>query len=210
MYGIQRRSGTTSPANSKGSKGTIRQRLCNKAGSAYSFLHCRGGWHSFFSGFNKISNLLSMLHDFITNRLVVYANLTIIAIGILLFNYWMFLDGTVINPILSVKDITFKTTKLDYKAKEEVFAGSALCKYRSVPSIVNTYLTDTISLPYPTFNRNIPVGCHKQGEMTSSLAKIPSIATPGTYFLEGVITYQVNPLRTIKVPFRTNKFNVIP
>lgn len=149
------------------------------------------------------------MHNFVSNKWVVYTNLTIITFGLLLFGYWYFLDGNIVNKVLSKQDnLTYHTTQDTYHKGEEIMIKSTLCKYRPLPATVTMFLTDTISLPYPQKTNNLPTGCNT-GKYGVVFAKIPSIAPAGSYHLEGSFTYQVNPVKSITIPFITNEFTII-
>lgn len=209
MYAHTRRSRTAPPKNSQGSQRTSRQGLRYEDSGEDSLLAGSYGWSSGRWGYSKISNTLKIMHEFISNKWVVYANLTIITLGLLLYGYWYFLDGTVVGKVLDNQTfINYQTNKTEYHQGEEVAVASQLCKYRQVPATVMTFLTDTISLPYPVKTNNLPPKCRTGKEMII-MATIPSIAPAGSYHLDGSFTYEVNPVRSITVPFKTNEFSIV-
>ena len=67
------------------------------------------------------------------------------------------------------------------------------------------YLLDKTIIPTPIVETVTKTGC---GKATIHLS-VPAGATPGIYHMEGVIEFQINPLRIITIKFNTEDFQII-
>jgi hypothetical protein len=138
--------------------------------------------------------------------------------------YFQFLDGQVFNvpitfndphryelPINShaerpARDITHLTTKTEYRPGEMVQAYVDIIKTRPEPGLLQWQLMDQRFYPYVNRKGVLPVGHHHQ---VVSIEKIPLHVPPGQYHFSGTVSYEVNFLRTIHIPMRTNCFQVV-
>ena len=153
------------------------------------------------------------MHKFFSNKIVVYFNLTAIIFGSLLSFYWYFLDGVLVDKILTTNHITYKTLKTEYKLGEMVMAiPDEFCKLRDLPAEVYINFVDGYKVPYDTYEVNFPIGC--VNGKTRALKPVPDIlaltkSKEEIGMFKGEIRYYPNPLKVIVIPFETNKFKII-
>ena len=145
----------------------------------------------------------------------VIINSIIISVGLLILGYLYFFDGgkpiTIYNdPLVTVEDHLDKNNqfipKKVFKTGETLNYKIEYCKSRNVPAkMYGTYI-DTVKIDMPVVEIKSPIGC---GERISSLYKIPKILPSGLYHFEVELIYQVNPIREVRVKYRTEDFQII-
>lgn len=139
----------------------------------------------------------------------------LIVFGSLLISYLYFIDGA--NPITFSSDTMPVVQALPdsagaYLPKKTFYTGEQLtylvkyCKYRNVPVEIYGAYVDTVRISMPVVKLKSPVGC---GEGVNDLYKIPKILPTGKYHFEVELIYQVNPLRQVRVTYRTEDFEII-
>lgn len=132
---------------------------------------------------------------------------TFIILGTGYLFYLAELDG-VINPVL-----TLKTKEALVVGEKEVKAGSVIkihldyCKHRDIPAVVSTKFIDTIQYSVQDYISQRPVGCNKPTATTGVL--VPAQLPSGTYFLEQIFTYKINPLKTVTYKLTSDEFLII-
>lgn len=115
--------------------------------------------------------------------------------------YWLYFDPSVIT---FQKEIV-QTDKHQYQSGDRITYTFSYCKTKNISSIVNRALVDGIRLTYATINSNLTVGCHtvKVADLV-----IPNYAPTGTYHLEAIAEYKINPLRTDQIIWKSESFAV--
>jgi hypothetical protein len=98
------------------------------------------------------------------------------------------------------------TTALTFKRGEPISYKLDYCKYTTIPAIVTRTLIDGQIITLSNTNGYLPTGCHTTIVETSV---IPDSIGPGTYYLDMVLRYPINPFRTEVVHYRTNEFEVV-
>jgi hypothetical protein len=151
----------------------------------------------------------------------------VLAMAVVLITFggiWFgFLDGQVVNipvtfnaphpydyPVPKHNDfpsmeITHKTTKTSYKPGEMVSAYVDIVKIRPEPGRLQWQLMDKRFYPYVPRLGVVPVGHH---HMVVQVEKIPLHVPPGQYHFSGSVVYDVNFLKSVYIPIRTNCFQV--
>jgi hypothetical protein len=138
---------------------------------------------------------------------------------------WLqFLDGQVINvpvifnephrfdlpigehPDRPAREITHLTVKSSYKNGEMVTAYVDLTKLNNEPGLLQWQLMDQRFYPYVSRRGVLPKGHLHQ---VVSIEKIPAHVPPGQYHFSGTVTYEINFLKNIHIPIRTNCFQVV-
>ena len=104
------------------------------------------------------------------------------------------------------RDITHLTTKTSYQPGEMVTAYVDISKYRKEPGKLQWQLMDQRFYPYVARNGVIPVGHH---HMLVNIEKIPLHVPPGQYHFSGTVSYEINFMKNIHIPLRTNCFQVV-
>lgn len=80
------------------------------------------------------------------------------------------------------------------------------CKYTDIPSTVRRTMIDGQVITLVATQGRLPSGCHKT-EVSTGI--VPDTINPGHYYLDVLIDYQVNPIRTETIHYRTQYFQVI-
>lgn len=140
-------------------------------------------------------------------HLVAFIMLGVLTLLVGLYAYWSF-EGTLFHRVLNVDAIEFQTTKTEYTNEETVEGKFSLCKYRDIPPIVQWSLIDTYLRTYPariaSSNR---VQCFDN--TITDIEMISPTLPAGDYYFSGTLVYQINPIKKIVVPMKTNKFQVV-
>ena len=142
-------------------------------------------------------------------------NMILITVGSAILLYLAFFDGgkpieVLNNPVQTVeatpdKDGNFIPKKVFYTGEMLAYEFD-YCKSRNVPAKMYGSYIDTVKIDMPVVELKSPVGC---GEKISSYYKVPKILPSGVYHFEVELVYQVNPIREVRVKYRTVEFNII-
>ena len=81
------------------------------------------------------------------------------------------------------------------------------CKHRDIAGKVQMKFIDTIQYNLREYQSKRDVGCNDPLAITS--LRVPEILPPGDYTLEQIITYEINPLRTVSYKLHSNSFRII-
>lgn len=161
-------------------------------------------------------------------------SLWVIILGLLFLGYEMFLDGTLVKPVIKynlpkaslpydtvyftpspvggVEGIYEVRTELDaYAPGEEVYITQDVCRYRLTPTTVQwTFVNDTIASLQPRPGALTDIGCYKNVRIP--IGRVPdelSSSLPGSkYQLHGAITLQPNPFRKITYLLISDYFTI--
>ncbi len=79
------------------------------------------------------------------------------------------------------------------------------CKYMNKPALLDKKFVDGLIFHVPQKILNQPTGCG----VDDIAMEVPEFFD-GEYHLDVIVTYQVNPIRTESVSFRTDDFLVVP
>ena len=168
-------------------------------------------------------------------RIILIASIVVIVLGGLFIFYEMFLDGTVINPVVKhnmptiesneipptgnfsaiastiIGSYQLSTDQTSYHPGDTIYAIYNLCIYRRVNPIVQWTFVNDIAQSLTARQGNILIpGCYT--DLKVPIATVPdefSVAFRGSeYRLYGDATFQPNPFRTITYTFITNQFTV--
>lgn len=134
-------------------------------------------------------------------HIYLYTCLTIIVGGFVIFLYWLFWP---VNVIKLTGPVT--TDKTSYHPGDRISYTISYCKYIDLGAVVVRSLVNGTRTNFTTQNSDIPMGCH-----TTKLSDliIPDYLDSDKYHLEANITYQVNPIRTVQINWRSNDFKII-
>lgn len=80
------------------------------------------------------------------------------------------------------------------------------CKYTNIPATVHRTLIDGQIITLAPTVGLLPTGCHSANVQT---AVIPTTINPGEYYLDVVVSYQINPFRVEYIHYKTTNFTVI-
>lgn len=110
----------------------------------------------------------------------------------------------------------FKLEKKEYHIGETLTYTSEYCKYRDyIPLSVKRYLTDGFVYPLPDISETsaslsvFPTGC-RNIEVDIPLLVPMRVPTNKPYYVEIVIEYRINALRTEVRKFKTECFTLLP
>lgn len=145
----------------------------------------------------------------------VLINSVIIVIGSTILLYLFFVDGgrpiVIFNePLTTVADHLDENgnfiPKKVFRTGETLNYEFEYCKIRNVPAkMYGTYI-DTVKIDMPVIEIKTPIGC---GSRIANFYKIPKLLPSGTYHFEVELIYQVNPIREVRVQYRTEDFEII-
>ena len=180
--------------------GRKRQKICQKNRGTNSF---RNGFHH-FNWRDFKTNSISFHKQMTKKEIFLEIATCFIVFTSLLGMYWYFIDG-VWNPIL-----TFKSSTIEVQPNTTVKAGDVLqfhwqyCKNRDISAVVSTKFIDTIQYNLKDYTSKRDVGCNDPDSVTGIY--IPEVLPSGTYTLEQIFTYQINPIKTITYKIKSNEF----
>ncbi len=81
------------------------------------------------------------------------------------------------------------------------------CKYTDLDSTVHRTLLDGQVITLVSTSGQLPSGCHT---VLVKTAVIPETINPGKYYLEVLVEYKINILRTQYTKYHTEYFDVVP
>lgn len=128
---------------------------------------------------------------------------------VFLVGYLMLLDGTVINPVITYETMVFPVDKSIYAPGDMVVARNRFYKSRDLMGTMRWNLVNHKIQEYATKDISLPMGVH---DIWFPIEKLPntSCGNGGEYHFEGLVEYQVNPLRTITYKISTEPFRIMP
>ena len=141
-----------------------------------------------------------------------FVQVSIIVFGFVLFGYWYFLDGDVVNkPLTDMTDtLNIKVDKSSYKIGDPVIVSNAFCKHRSILATTALQIVDGQIITMVAHQNNLPIGCYGVSKPFLSQATIiPKGIAAGTWHLEWTVTYEVNPIKTITYKRRSVDFQIV-
>jgi hypothetical protein len=122
-----------------------------------------------------------------------------------------FFDGTIVNPVIHIDNpLSLQTDKSVYPPGSTVLVRISFCKYRNVPSTVDTSIIDSYVKSYPEEIKSIATtGCFTNVLVPWEV--VPADTIPGAdYYLVRRLTYHVNGFHDVVILLKTNKFTVLP
>lgn len=170
-------------------------------------------------------------------HILVYLSFLAMGAVVALYGYWMFLDGTIVNPVSThqmppvdrelllngknafvpqgnniVGEWSVQTDYDHYKPGDNVYGHFSVCLKRRIQSQVQWTFINDIVLPTKTRDGQLTEpGCYTNERVL--ITKIPdelSAAKPESeYRLYGYVEYQVNLIREIGYEFVTNSFHIV-
>ena len=136
-------------------------------------------------------------------------NLWVSILGLALFGYWHFIDGTIIRkPLEFYMDIeNMEVEKEVYAPGEDVRVYTSFCKNRNAVGVSTWSLVDTIVRFYPEKRASAPIGCYGVPDPALFVAvSLPPDLVDGIYYLEGVSRVKINPVKTLIYHYKTEEF----
>ena len=128
---------------------------------------------------------------------------------IVLAVWWVAFDA---NPPVVFDSPVVQTDREQYRAGDEVYITSNFCLRTAINPIVNRIMVEQNGGHSYLIRVNAPgvglaVGCHSRRFAIATIT--PQIA-PGKYAVIHTSRYELNPLATREVSFRTSVFEVLP
>lgn len=120
--------------------------------------------------------------------------------------YFMYLDGDIVDPVLSKYELEVTTDKTEYKVGDYMDVTWKICKERPISAKINFSFINEVVAVMPEMERNIPVGCYDKPLFQ---IKVPECLHEGKFYAIGTITYKVNPAKTVEFNVKSNSFKVI-
>lgn len=115
--------------------------------------------------------------------------------------YWMCFPTKVID----YTNNPFPVNEKEIKQGETVSYLVKYCKYADYVPITTRTFVDGIVYVTPSFSGNWEMGCHER----TVVVEVPKSLPEGTYKIEILHSFELNPIRTIEMKLETEKFNVI-
>jgi hypothetical protein len=126
-------------------------------------------------------------------------------IGTILYGYWYFIDGEFVNIPIKTDTFVVKTEKDVYRIGDPVAVRWNYCKGVDTTSTISINLIDGIVYMLPNGHSTRPIGCY---DNYTVVTEIPKAIPTGTYHLEAVIHFRVNPVKNIDYKASSNTFKI--
>lgn len=139
-------------------------------------------------------------------HLYYYISLTLIVICGSILYFFRYIDGVYYNPPLTFDSSLVTPDKTEYKPGDMIYVNWRYCKHRPLTAKMNVTLSDDIIITLPEFTRNAPLGCFEKSVL---VVKIPDVVHTGIFTIEGVITYEVNPMKTVVYNLKSTQFKIV-
>ena len=146
-----------------------------------------------------------------TTHFVLLVNMAIIIAGSIIGLYWYFLAERILPVYTFYNDIqNLETDKDFYEPGDAIVVNSSFCKNRSGQVTTSWSLVDTYVRTYPTKHSQLDKGCFGVPEdQWVKIVDLPPELPAGDYFLQGVSSTEINPLKTVEYRYKTKPFKVL-
>jgi hypothetical protein len=120
----------------------------------------------------------------------------------------VFLDGVYVRPVITYWPGSFTVEKAQYHPGDDIYLRMVVSKYRSLTGRVNwSAVSDTgVKIGFAERNTALPSG---DLDMLVKIVTLPKNISPGTWYLVGLVSFEVNPISTVTLPLSSNSFEVI-
>lgn len=132
--------------------------------------------------------------------------LSIITFGIILYGYWYFIDGVFVNVPIKTNTSIVKTDKNTYQIGDPIAVKWNYYKGVDTTSTISVNLVDGIIYMLPNVHSTRPVG---QYDSYTVVSEIPKAVPTGEYQLQGIVHFEVNPVKNIDYKVTSNNFYII-
>ena len=133
--------------------------------------------------------------------IIIWFSLSLSFLTVATFIFWLIFPYKILT--FGSENGTFVSKTVRSGEYLEMYQDS--CKYINIPSHINRQFIDGIVYQvYPSIN-NRPMGCSKNIEYI----KVPEPLPPGKYFVRTVISFEVNPLRTVSYTVKSEDFIIV-
>lgn len=141
---------------------------------------------------------------------LLYLCIIVITVAVLVSAYWEFkpYKTLVVNKVTISNPVAINGDLPVIKRGSAIFYKINYCKYVTVQAVLFRELVGSNNhypIPVTTGNVAVAPGC---GEYINSNALIDPSVAPGTYYMDIVAQYQVNPIRKVAYRYRTPLFEV--
>lgn len=130
-----------------------------------------------------------------------FLTLVMTFITICVFAYWMFWP----DNVMVLKSDIVKTDKEVYRPGERISYTVDYCKKRQISGLTSRTLVNDIRIAYTTITSDLPAGCHI---VSDNDLIIPEFTSEGKYHISILVEYKINPIRVLRINYRTNEFIV--
>jgi hypothetical protein len=137
------------------------------------------------------------------------AALSMVALGVWVV-YTTEIEERIYPPIVYWEGC-FTSVKSEYHPGEDIVLRVIATKYRILPGSVTWRLVNEDTREVFTFAAGPPTIKHV-GYVDDNvhILTIPSRIDPGRYYLEGMVTFDLNVNKTVSYPLRSNLFTILP
>jgi hypothetical protein len=119
---------------------------------------------------------------------------------LILLGYWEFWPNNILTIENSQKISVDKTS---YSPGDRITYTLNYCKTKTISGNSLRALVDGFRMTYEPIKGNLPIGCHT---ININDLTIPTFIPGGTYHLDMSIEYDINPLRSIIINYKTVDF----
>jgi hypothetical protein len=128
-------------------------------------------------------------------------------VSVLVVGYLMFLDGSVIDPVIQYESTMLPVQHSIYSPGDVVVARIQFYKSRDIVGEMKWNLVNHRIYPYSSKQISMPMGV---ADIDFPVEKLPEGCALGTYHFEGLVSYRVNPLRVVTYRLKTESFQIMP
>lgn len=131
----------------------------------------------------------------------------LLLVSVLVVGYLAFLDGTVVNPVISYKTSVLTTDEAIYSPGDLVMAKVQFFKSRNIVGTMKWNLVNHRVFAYAAKEISLPIGVY---DLWNPIERLPTTCAAGEYHFEGIVSYRVNPLRVVTYKLQTEPFRIMP
>lgn len=131
--------------------------------------------------------------------------LALIGFGMIVIIWVIFMFWSIYPYKTTVNKQPYKVINKVVKQGDLLLYEMDYCKYTNIIPTVHRQFIDGIIYSTPESTAQLKKGC---GIIINSV-RVPITLPPGDYYMKAVVTFQVNPIRTISKEFLTEQFKVI-
>ena len=129
----------------------------------------------------------------------------IVIFGCILF-FYKYIDGAYYNQPLIFESNIATPDKTEYKIGDKIAMRWSYCKNRNLSSTLGVTLINDVVITLPNFTRNVPTGCVKDKDIF--MIKIPTFIHTGEFIMHVLVSYDVNPMKTVKYNLVSKPFKI--
>jgi len=130
----------------------------------------------------------------------IVAAMSFIVIVFCIFMFWWlypYPTSTQVQPYKVINKVVKQGDLLQYEME--------YCKYTDTKAIVSRQFIDGIIYSVPESTALLNRGC---GKLLNSI-EVPKNLPPGDYYMKSIVTFEMNPIKTVVNEYKTEMFKVV-